>query len=170
MIELFKRALVGQFGASLSMLNECVVQCPDECWEGHVGGYAFWHVAYHTLFYTDLYLSRDEQSFRLPSFHREDYQFFGHRPWPPFEAIVAETPYAKEVILQYVGMCRDKASESIAAETAESLEGPCGFWWYELPRTEFHLNNLRHIQHHAAQLSLYLRKSAGVEIDWVATG
>ena len=27
-----------------------------------------------------------------------------------------------------------------------------------------------HVQHHVAQLSLALRKSAGIGIDWVATG
>ena len=61
MIEFFKKCLVGQFGASLSVLNQCAQQCPDERWEGLVGNHAFWHVAYHTLFFTDLYLSPDER-------------------------------------------------------------------------------------------------------------
>ena len=170
MIELFKKCLLGQFGASLSVLNQCAQQCPDEQWEGLVGDYAFWHVAYHTLFFTDLYLSPDEQSFEPPSFYREDYHFFGQKPWPPYEKVVADVPYPKETIIEYVQICRDKAARIIARETPDSLEGPCGFWWYKIPRGEFHLNSIRHIQHHAAQMSLYLRKSAGIGIDCVPTG
>ena len=30
MTEFFKKCLIGQFGASLSVLNDCVVQCPDD--------------------------------------------------------------------------------------------------------------------------------------------
>ena len=60
MIELFKNALTGQFQAALSMFNACVSQCSEDKWEGDVGNFPFWHVAYHTLYYTDMYLSRDE--------------------------------------------------------------------------------------------------------------
>ena len=170
MVELFKKSIVSQFNASLSVLNACVVQCPEDDWEGPVGNHAFWHVAYHTLFYTDLYLSPNEGSFRPPGFHREDYQFFGQKPWPPYETVVADVPYPKEVIVEYLETCRRKAAEVIASEQPESLEGPCGFWWYKVPRAEFYLINLRHIQHHSAQMSLCLRKSAGIGIEWVATG
>lgn len=170
MIEIFKKSLISQFGAALSTLSECVKQCPPEHWQGHVGNHAFWHVAYHTLFYTDLYLSRDEKSFEAPSLYREDYHFFGQRPWPPYEPVVADNPYDKDVILEYVEICRRKASSTIAAETPESLAGPCGFWWYEICRAEFHLNNIRHVQHHAAQMSLFLRKTADIAIDWVGAG
>ena len=170
MIEFFKKCLLGQFGASLSVLNQCIVQCPDERWEGLVGNHAFWHVAYHTLFFTDLYLSPDEGSFEPPRFYREDYHFFGQKPWPPYEKVVADDPYPKATIIEYVEICRGKAARSIEEETAESLAGPCGFWWYKVPRGEFHLINIRHIQHHAAQMSLYLRNSAGIGIEWVATG
>ena len=169
MIECLKKCLVGQYGAALSVLKQCVEQCPEDGWERGVGNHAFWHVAYHALFYTDLYLSPNERSFALRSFHREDYQFFGRKPWPPHEPVVADVPYPKDVILEYLEACRRKASEIIASETPESLEGPSGFSWYEVPRAEMHVINIRHVQHHAAQMSLALRKSAGIGIDWVAT-
>ncbi len=165
MHELFKNTIVSQFGAALSMFNESVVQCPDASWEGPVGNHAFWHVAYHTLFFTDLYLSRDDASFEAPSFYREDYHFLGKKPFPPYETVVADNPYTKDVILEYVEICRRKASETIASETLESLDGPCGFFWYEVPRAELYLINIRHVQHHGAQMGLYLRKTAGIGID-----
>ena len=170
MIELYKRSLINQFHAALSMLHDCVSKCPDENWSNKVGNFPFWHVVYHAVFYTDLYLSRNEQSFTPPSFHRENYQFFGQLPWPPHETVLADNPYDKTTLLEYIQHCCRKATDTITAETVESLDGPCGFWWYEIPRLEFHINNVRHIQHHAAQIGLYLRNSAGIEIGWVGSG
>ncbi len=170
MIDLYKQSVIHQFHAALSMLAECVSRCPGENWKSNVGNFPCWHVAYHALFYADLYLSANERSFTPPSFHRENYQFFGQLPWPPHEAVFANDPYDKGTILAYVQHCRQKTTDVILSETKESLEGPCGFWWYKIPRCEFHLNNVRHVQHHASQISLYLRKSAGVEVGWAGSG
>jgi hypothetical protein len=170
MIELLKKSLAAQYEAAFCMLNRCLEACPDEQWHGQVGNLAFWHVVYHTLYYTDLYLSRDEAAFRAPPFHRENYHLFGKTPWPPHEEVISDIPYDRAALCEYLAHCRRKAAESIAAESAESLAGPSGFWWYKIPRAEFHLNNIRHVQHHAAQMSLYLRKSAGAAIDWVGSG
>ena len=46
----FKQSLVGQYHAALSMLKDCVSRCLNEQWEGNVGNFPFWHVAYHTLY------------------------------------------------------------------------------------------------------------------------
>lgn len=170
MLDLFKRTLVAQFEAALSTLKASVVQCPDRRWEDRVGNFAFWHVAYHSLFFTDLYLSHDESSFEAPRFHREHYQFFGKLPWPPFETVVADIPYTKAILLDYVDMCRSKVSDMVASESAESFAGPSGFWWYKVPRAEMYLCNLRHVQHHAGQMSLCLRTAGEPGVDWVATG
>jgi DinB family protein len=167
MIELYKNTIRSQLNAALAMFNDAVIQCPDPNWAGNVGNHAFWHVAYHTLFFTDLYLGRDDESFEPPEFYREDYHFLGKKPFPPYEEVVADQPYTKDTILEYVEICRSKAPEAIASETAESLAGPSGFFWYEVPRAELYLISIRHVQHHAAQMSLYLRKVAGIGIDWV---
>lgn len=167
MLELYKNTLGSQLNAALTMFREAVVQCPDENWEGNVGDHAFWHVAYHTLFFTDLYLSRDDKSFEARDLHRENYHFLGKKPFPPYEILVADDPYTRDVILEYVEICRRKAEEAIGSETGESLEGPSGFFWYEVPRAELYVINIRHVQHHGAQMALYLRKTAGIGIDWV---
>jgi hypothetical protein len=39
-----------------------------------------------------------------------------------------------------------------------------------MSRAELYVYNLRHIQHHAAQLSLRLRLDHGVNIAWVGSG
>jgi hypothetical protein len=43
-----------------------------------------------------------------------------------------------------------------------------GFPWYEMPKLEHQLVNIRHIQHHAAVLSNRLWRSDGILVDWVA--
>lgn len=166
MIEVFKDALLGQYDAALAMLEDCMAKCPDDKWEGYVGNFPFWHVAYHALFYVDLYLSPNHESFEPPEFYRENYQYFGHLP-ESNERFVADIPYDKQTMLDYVQHCRRKAAQSVAVETWESLHGECGFGWYDLPRSEFHLNNIRHAQHHAAQMSLYLRRSSNIDVRWV---
>jgi hypothetical protein len=170
MIDLYKQTLVNQFHAALSTLNECVSRCPRKNWETNVGNFPLWHVAYHALYYADLYLSPNEESFTPPGFHQQNYQFFGRLPWPPHESVTADEPYDKKTILHYIDHCRHKAMQRVTAETSETLHGPCGFSWYKIPRAEFHLNNVRHIHHHAAQISLQLRNTAGIEIPWVGSG
>src|ERR687884_626066 len=60
MIEYVRTILTGQFEAALCMLNQCVRACPPEHWEGKIANNTFRQVAYHTLFYVELYLSPGE--------------------------------------------------------------------------------------------------------------
>jgi len=62
--------------------------------------------------------------------------------------------------------CRDKASRVIAAETADTLSAPCGFDRLKFSRAELYIYITRHVQHHAAQLSLRLRLDTGEGVPW----
>lgn len=165
-LDVFKNALIGQYNAALSMFEACVSQCPEEQWMASLGNSPFWQVAYHAMYYSDLYLSPNLEAFVPRDFCRENYHYLGRLPYPPYEEFVAELPYEKETILRFAAHCRNKVPESVGTETHESLEGPCGFWWYKIPRADFHLNNVRHIQHHTAQMSIELRRTADVGIEW----
>jgi hypothetical protein len=55
MIDYFKTILRGHFEASLCMLDKCIRECPPEHWESKIANGTFRQVAYHTLFYSDLY-------------------------------------------------------------------------------------------------------------------
>ena len=68
--------------------------------------------------------------------------------------------YEKPFVLSYLQNVRRKAQDTIARESAEVLAGPSGFNWRKCSRAELHVYNIRHIQHHAAQLSLRLRLDA----------
>jgi hypothetical protein len=166
MINYVKQVLVGQFEASLAMLSQCVEACPPEQWEGRIANETCRWVAYHALFFTDLYLSSNENAFQL----RELHQRGGDERQP-----IATLGLSQDEALAYVPLCRQKMLESIAAETEGSLSGPSGFSWYPVSRGELHLINIRHIQHHTGQLSAYVRRvdplfGDGKRLKWIAGG
>src|ERR1700722_3379230 len=149
MIDLFKQALTHQFEAALCMLNQCVGSCKPEHWEGKIANDTFRQMAYHTLFYADLYLSTSEEAFKP----RHLIQKGGDERGP-----ILSPGLPLDETLEYAAICRQKVVEIIPAETQASLEGPSGFPWIKFTRAELHLYNLRHIQHHTGQFSAYLRR------------
>ena len=168
MLETFKQLTVSQFEATLCTLNACIDRCPDPLWDRPVGNMDFCQVVFHTLFFTDLYLGRDVESLKTQPFHLENAAFFAG-----YEEMEDRPPvrrYDKPSLRKYLDHCRRKAAESLAAETTQTLQGPSGFDWRKCPRAELHLYSIRHVQHHAAMLSLKLRLEAGVEVPWVGSG
>ena len=149
MLEYWKQSLVAQYEGALSMLLHCIEACPLEHWESIIAQGTVRWVVYHTLFYTDLYLSPSNEGFVLRGFHERG----GDERGP--EACIG---LPKEEALAYVPLCREKMLRSVASETEASLAGPSGFFWYEITRGEMHLINIRHIQHHTGQLSAFLRR------------
>jgi len=168
MLETCRILLANQFEAALCTLGKCIDACPDANWNARVGNLAFCQVAFHTLFFTDYYLGPNEDEFRRQPFHLQNSDFFRD-----YEELADHAPrllYDRPGIQNYVAYCRQRALAAIAAETAESLSGRCGFGRNTFSRAELHVYNIRHIQHHAAQLSLRLRIDAGVDIPWVGSG
>ena len=165
-LEYTKQILAGQFEAALCMLNQCLAHCPPEHWEGKIANGTFCQVAYHTLFFVDLYLSPSEEEFALRELHAEGGD----------ERLPTPTPgLPKEETLSYLALCREKLREALAAETRESLEGPSGFAYRRISRGELYIYNLRHVQHHTGQLSAFLRRVDAALADhkalpWVGTG
>src|SRR5207302_1982808 len=117
--------------------------------------------------FADLYLqpSDDGAAFKQQPFHVEhkavfrDYEELQDRQ----QVLLYETPF----VLNYLQHVRTKAQETIPRESADVLAGSSGFHWRKCSRAELHVYNIRHIQHHAAQLSLRLRLDADVDIPWV---
>src|SRR5207244_2511582 len=165
MLEYIKTILRGQFEAALCMLNQCVEACPPQHWEGKIANGTFRWVAYHTLFFVDLYLST-EDAFTLRDVHERG----GDEREP-----VLSPGLSKDETLSYLKVCRHRMLETLASETPGSLQGPSGFSWKPISRGELHIQNLRHVQHHTAQLSAYLRRvdkelSDRSALPWVGSG
>jgi hypothetical protein len=163
MIDYVKTILTGQFEATLCMLNGSIRRCPLEHWESRIAKYRFGQVAYHTLFFADLYLSPNEAAFQLRDLHR--------RGGDERSSTAPCIGLAKDETLTYLSMCRQKMLEVLSSETLQSLQAGSGFSWLPFSRGELHLYNIRHVQHHTGQLSAYLRTIVqDGERWWVGTG
>lgn len=171
MLDTVKTLLIDQYEAALSMLRACVDGCPDAAWNAPVANHRFSQVVFHTLYFTDLYLGRDgEASFRGQSLHGSLAPLFADLP-PDREPLEDPTPrpYERASLRSYLELCRRKAIAVMAAETEDTLSAPDDFGG-DFSRAELHVYNIRHIQHHAAQLSLRLRLDTGSGIGWVGSG
>ena len=170
MLDTLKELLGHQYEASLSMLNLSVVRCPDASWDQPVAKWKFCQAAFHVVFFADVYLqsSDDVEAFKGQAFHVEHREAF--RDYEEMEDRPQVLLYDKPFVLSYLQQVRRKAQETIARESAEALAGPSGFRRRKCSRAELHVYNIRHIQHHAAQLSLRLRLDGEVDVPWVGHG
>lgn len=155
-----------QFGAAIDMLDNALRECPDDLWceplwDTHAARpeYAqFWYLAYHALFWLDLYLTGTEDGFVPPA---------------PFALIeqdedgpLPERPYTKAEIQTYLDGCRQRCKAMIETLTDEGAQRICRFGWGEVAFAELLLYSMRHVQEHASQLSLMLGQSVGSAPGW----
>lgn len=148
-LQLYRQIVQGQFDAALAMTDDCLRRCPTKHWDGIIGKYPFWHVAYHALCYVDLYAAKSNELWKPHTFHPKGMlELSNEYPSRRFE---------KPELRSYVEYCRNVVTQSLSAETEKSLVGPSGFSWVKLPRAELPIYSLRHLQHHAGQLGAFLR-------------
>ena len=169
-------ALWRQFGAAIDMLENSLVACPASLWKEHLWSAPanqsfppefaqFWCIQYHTLFWLDLYLSGSrEEDFAPPA------PFIWMEQDPPMSP---ERPYTKEELLAYLVQLRQKCQTTIANLSDEKAQQQVYYPWAEgkpVSYLELLLYTMRHVQEHAAQLSLFLGQHGipGEALDWVA--
>ncbi len=168
MASVIKQAFSGQFEAALCTLRNCVDRCPDKLWNTPVAELEFNQAAFHALFYADVYLGQNTQALREQEFHRQCAEAFAD--YEELEDRRQQNKYTRSFVNQYIEHCLNKARVVIAAETEASLAARCGFEWLEISRAELYIYNTRHLQHHAAQLSLRLRLNEDEFIGWIRNG
>jgi hypothetical protein len=160
-------AIRRQLGAALDMIEAAVAACPEELWSesGSAPAWAdrgvvgFWYVAYHALFWLDLYLSGAVEGFTPPApFDLLELDPSGRLP---------DRPYERAEIAAYVGHCRRKVAAALAELDERRAAEECVFSWGRVPYGELLLYTLRHTQHHAGQLNLLLRQGAGRSPGWI---
>jgi hypothetical protein len=74
------KIIQSQYGASLGMLRQAVEKCPEALWDTPPDQNQFWHVAYHALFFTHLYLQSEAQDFTAWHKHQADSELLGPKP------------------------------------------------------------------------------------------
>ncbi len=164
-----------QFGAAIGMLENALLACPASLWEEYLWRAPsdhslppefgeFWYIAYHTLFWLDLYLSGlREEEFAPPT------PFI----WTELDpAASPERPYTKDELHGYLMHLRKKCQTTIAELSDEKAHQQVTFSWLGgmfMSFLELQLYNMRHVQEHAAQLSLFLGQHAipNEVLDWV---
>ncbi len=150
-----KEAVWSQLGAAIDTLENTVRACPEDLWGDRSQQPEYWYSVFHTLFFLDYYLADSPEGFAPP---------------PPFTldeldpaGVLPERVYTQDELLTYLEFCRRKNRAVIEALTDEKaqerrLEGSF---------LEQLLQTIRHVQHHAAQLNLILRRETGSATGWV---
>jgi len=157
-----------QYSAALDMLEAAIQTCPDALWcepgkprwneSGVVG---FWYLGFHTLFFLDCYFSGSLDSFSPP-------EPFGLDELDP-AGLLPDQAYTKAELIAYLAHCREKCRATLAVLTDEKAAEICEFPWLRLGFGEIIVNNLRHVQHHTAQMNLLLRQGTHAPARWVTT-
>lgn len=159
--------LASQYKASLGMLNQALEKIPSDQWNSDEYNNPNWQIAYHTVWATKFYLGA----------HVEDYRPFenaidgaeslgGTEEWENTDkGVKVEDFHSKEELMAFISHLTDNLDRAIAALP---LERDSGFEWYPYSRLELHINNIRHIQHHTAQIIERLKANGINGFNWWA--
>lgn len=156
-------ALESQFFATIDTLENAIRACPPGIW---VDGATpverqFWYLAYHTIFWLDRYFSPSPDEHMPPKpYTMSELDPKGSYP---------DHPYTPAQLLEYLEYCRAKVRSRLAALDDAAAAAPSTFR-PELSELEFVMYQMRHNQHHAAQLNLILRQGGTEPPRWVSRG
>jgi hypothetical protein len=160
-----KEILWNQFGASIDMLINAITSCPDDYFTTHR---RFYYIAFHSTIFLDYYLTIPPSDFSpLLSFTQREAK---DRPVEAIDDLIPDKIYDKQEIVEYLKKSREKCKQLIYALTDEKLnerftEGdePNDM---DYPILEILLYNMRHTQHHTAQLNMLLRQDIDKHMEW----
>jgi hypothetical protein len=152
--------IIDQYGAAWEMLKQAIIKCPPARWDDPQGRKQFWLVAYHAIFYTHLYLSDNLGTFKPWEKYRQGI----HRLGPAPERAEVGEPFSPEEMLEFLELCRKTVTERVPSF---DLDAESGFDWLPFNKLELQLYNIRHLQHHSAELIEWLGANAGIDVDWV---
>lgn len=159
-------ALTSQFEAALEMLRAAIEAAPDDVWDSADYENRTWRLAYHTLYYTKLYLSPSAGAFSGWEGAIEGADSLGGSWEDPSATVEVEGVHSPGELVTFLDSLLTELPESVRALP---LDAESGFEWYPCSRLELHLNSIRHIQHHTGQIIERLRSHGVTGIAW-ATG
>ncbi|QHT65563.1 DinB family protein [Rhodocytophaga rosea] len=164
MFQELKESVWKQFGASIDMLKNAIILWPDEYWYTDK---KFFYNAYHCLVFLDYYLTHPPSNFSSPlPFTIATSDLIADEA---IGDVIPDRIYSKKELLDYLHYSREKCQRLIAGLTEEKSterwieEG--GDMNYSVLEILFY--NMRHVQHHTAQLNLLLREAIHKTPGWV---
>jgi uncharacterized damage-inducible protein DinB len=149
-----------QFGASIDMLENAIEACPEDVWGDKAGFQEVWYLAYHTLFWLDLYLHGPIEGFQPP-------RPFGLEEINP-AGVFPDRVYRKDELLDYLQHCRKKLRDTLNGMDDEAATRTITHGTRQMSFEELLWYNMRHVQHHVAQLNLILRQRTDAAPVWVS--
>jgi len=168
-----REIIKSQYAAALEMLRQAIVQCPASLWDDRAYKNPFWHIVYHALFYTHLYLQPAEADLQPWAKHRAGYNRMGLLPGPPHTQPEIGESYTQQELLDYHALVCEQVKKQVAALDLDAVrlsahaEAASGFYWLAFGKLELQFYNIRHIQQHTGELCERLGASGDVEIGWV---
>ena len=167
-----REALKEQYHAGLAMLAECVQKCPEDLWleseHPRPVWRSFWRIAFHSAFFTHLYLGQNAEAFEPWPGRREGIHhdlWHGRGDVEPYELAENTEILDRNEILDYLCFVDALINPTIDQLNLDSDE--TGFAWYgNMSKLSHQLLNLRHLQGHVGQLSEMLM-AREIDTDWV---
>jgi hypothetical protein len=165
MDETFRQILWQKFGASIQMLENAIHDCPEHVWSGEIWSDQtrepqFWYLVYHTLFFLDFGLSESPDGFAPPA-------PFGLEEFDP-AGVLPDRVYTKPELQTYLEHGRQKTRAAVLGLTDEKARTRFQYFSSNYSILELMLENMRHVQHHTAQLNLLLRQRTDSAPQWVS--
>ncbi len=163
-----RSVLKSQYHAALAMLREPIERCPEALWDDPTPTNRFWQVAYHALFFTHFYLMPEEADFRPWAEHVSEVQNpdgIAGPPEPGSSLPIVPPAYSRDQVLRYWDHVDGMVDAAVDA--LDLAQPTSGFPWYRMSKLEHQFVNLRHTQHHAAQLADRVRAAADIGTRWV---
>ena len=157
---MLKEIVKSQYWASLEMLRQAILKCPDSLWHNPDYKNQFWHIAFHVIFYTHFYLHLTEEDFIPWEKHEEKLVSLGS----PHSSMKNDITYSKEDVLDYLELCLDQLAGHV---DALDLHSESGFHWLPFNKLELQFYNIRHVQQHTGELCERLGTKEDIDIDWV---
>ena len=157
--------LASQYKASLGMLRQTLEKIPEEQWNTGEYNNPNWQLAYHILWGTKLYLGANSESY-IPFVNAIEgaESLGGAQDWEnPNNNVEVEGHHTKNDLLSYIDVIEDTLIQNIESL---SIDQDSGFEWYPYSRMELHINNIRHIQHHTAQIVERLKAKGITGFPW----
>lgn len=163
--DMLQNALWNQFGASIDMLINVVSNCPEDYFEQNP---RFYYIAYHSALFLDYYLTIPPGDFSplLPFTQKEK----NDRPKESIDDLIPDRMYTRLKLIDYLKKSRVKCRNLISSLSTETLnqrfvegDNPGDM---DYPVLEILLYNLRHTQHHTAQLNLLIRQDFDRHMEW----
>ncbi|HHP7240647.1 MAG TPA: DinB family protein [Cyclobacteriaceae bacterium] len=164
-IKSMKEIVWNQFGAGIDMLINVIASCPNNYFEQNP---RFYFIAFHSTIFLDYYLTIPPNKFlsKLSYTQKE----LNDIPKEAIDDIIPDKIYSKKELVEYIKQSREKCRQLIFSLTDEKLkkrfkEGvePNDM---DYPILEILLYNLRHTQHHAAQLNMMIRQDLDRHMEW----